>query len=89
MPLGGKVHTGPHYLAPPEREAEPLPVVDPDLETVEAAIDDYLDDARQDPGEIDDPALVEREDDKDFVANLPDEIAPLFEMVTLASCRAI
>jgi hypothetical protein len=83
MPLGGKVHTGPHYLAPPEREAEPLPVVDPDLETVEAAIDDYLDDARQDPGEIDDPALVEREDDEDFVANLPDEIAPLFEMVTL------
>ena len=36
-----------------------------------------LDEARQDPGEIDDPALVEREDDEDFVANLPDEIAPL------------
>ncbi|HEY1864972.1 MAG TPA: toprim domain-containing protein [Roseiarcus sp.] len=83
MPLGGKVHSGAHYLSPPEREAEPLPEADPDVETVEAAIDEYLDDARQDPGEIDDPALMEREDDRVFVATLPDEIAPLTEMVTL------
>jgi len=83
MPLGGKVHSGAHYLTPPEREAEPLPEADPDDQTIEAAIDDYLDEARQDPGDIDDPALVEREDDRDFVANLPDEIAPLFEMTSL------
>jgi DNA polymerase len=83
IPLGGKVHTGAHYLAPPEREAEPLAEPDPELEAIEAAIDDYLDDARQDPGEIDNPASMEREDDEDFVATLPDEIAPLFEMVTL------
>ncbi len=83
IPLGGKVHSGAHYLAPPEREAEPLIEPDPDVQAIEAAIDDYLDDARADPGEIDDPALMERQDDEDFVANLPDEIAPLFEMVTL------
>jgi DNA polymerase bacteriophage-type len=83
LPLGGKVHSSFHYLAPPEREAEPLPEVDPDLQAVEAAIDDYLDEAREDPGEIDDPALVEREDDEDFIAHLPDAIAPLFEMVSL------
>ena len=77
IPLGGKVHSGAHYLAPPEREAEPLVEPDPDERTVEAAIDDYLDDARQDPGEIDNPALIEREDDEDFVASLADEIAPL------------
>jgi DNA polymerase len=83
LPLNGKVHSGAHYLPPPEREAEPLPEADPDLEAVEAAIDDYLNEARQDPGEIDDPALMESQDDEDFVANLPDEIAPLFEMVSL------
>ena len=84
MPLGGKVHAGAHYLPPPEREAEPSgrrPIRDE--QAVEAAIDDILDEARRDPGEIDDPALVDREDDEDFVANLPDAIAPLLEMVTL------
>jgi hypothetical protein len=83
LPLGGKVHSGPHYLTPPEREAELLAEVDSDQLQVEAAIDELLEDARQDPGEIDDPTLVEREDDEDFVATLPDEIAPLTELVTL------
>ena len=83
LPLNGKVHSGAHYLAAPEIEAEPLPESDPDLDAVETAIDLYLEDARQDPGEIDDPALMERQDDDDFVAHLTDEIAPLFEMVTL------
>ena len=83
MPIGGKVHSGPHYLPPPEREAEPLAAPDRDEQAVEAAIDDILAEARRDPGEIDDPALVDREDDEDFVATLPDAIAPLTEMVTL------
>ena len=38
---------------------------------------------RQDIGPIDDPALVEREDDEDFVANLADNVAPLTELVGL------
>jgi hypothetical protein len=82
LPLGGKVHSGPHYLAPPEDPAQPI-AVDPDAATLEQAIDLYVDDVRTDVGPIDDPALVEREDDEDFVANLADNIAPLTELVSL------
>ena len=52
---------------------------------LEQAIDSYIDDTRDDVGPIDDPALVEREDDEDFVANLADNVAPLTELV---SCRS-
>ena len=83
MPLGGKVHSGPHYLEEPDEPALPLAVPDPDAEVLEQAIDVYVDDTRQDIGEIDDPALVEREDDADYVADLPDHVAPLTEMVSL------
>ena len=55
----------------------------PTSEVLEQAIDVYVDDIRQDIGPIDDPALVEREDDEDYVANLPDHVAPLTEMVGL------
>jgi hypothetical protein len=78
LPLSGKVHTGAHYLPPPDRPAEPLAQSDP----LEAAIEAYVGVARQDIGPIDDPALVEREDDDDFVAGLPDDFAPLTELVT-------
>ena len=30
LPLSGKVHSGPHYLAPPEQAAEPLVAPNPD-----------------------------------------------------------
>ena len=81
LPLGGKVHSGSHYLAPPEEPAQPLS--NPDDIVLEAAIDSFIDDTRDDIGEIDDPALVERKDDEDFVANLADSVAPLTELVTL------
>ena len=83
MPLGGKVHSGSHYLEAPEHPAEPLAVPDPEVSALEQAIDVYVEDVRQDIGEIDDPALVEREDDADYVANLSDSVAPLFELVGL------
>jgi DNA polymerase len=83
LPLGGKVHSGPHYLAPPEKEAEPLPVTDSDEAVLEEAVDSFIDETRDDLGEIDDPALMEREDDENFVANLTDSVAPLFELVSL------
>jgi DNA polymerase len=83
LPLGGKVHSGPHYLAPPEQPAQPLATPDADEAVLEAAIDHYIDDTRDDLGEIDDPALMEREDDEDYVANLADDTAPLTELVTL------
>jgi DNA polymerase len=84
MPIGGKVHSGLHYLEAPERPAEPLaPTKSDEGNVLDQAIDVYVDDVRQDIGEIDDPALVEREDDEDFVANLADNVAPLPELVGL------
>ena len=65
------------------RPAEPLAAADPDEAVLEQAIDSYIDDTRDDIGPIDDPALVEREDDEDFVANLADNVAPLTELVSL------
>jgi hypothetical protein len=83
LPLSGKVHSGPHYLAPPEQAAEPLNAADPDNQVIESAIDSYIEDTRDDVGSIDDPAQVEREDDEDFVASLADNVAPLTELVSL------
>lgn len=83
LPLSGKVHSGAHYLAPPDVEAVPLVDRDPDDVVIEDAVDDYLDDTRDDVGPIDDPHRVERDDDEDFVSNLTDSEAPLFEMVNL------
>jgi DNA polymerase len=84
IPLGGKVHTGPRYLEEPEEPAEPLVEPNPDDVVVEEAVDFFIDDTRDDIGEIDDPVLVDREDDEDFVANLADNVAPLTELVSLA-----
>jgi DNA polymerase len=99
LPIGGKVHSGPHYLAPPEagKEAKPIEISVSDHEAVadahvsaredevvlESAVDVFLDETRAAIGPIDDPALVEREDDEDYVADLPDNIAPLTELVGL------
>jgi Toprim domain/CHC2 zinc finger len=82
LPLGGKVHSGPHYLPTPDKPAlAALPA--PELATIEAAIEIYLDEAREDIGPIDDIGLVNRNDDLDFVACLPDDHAPLFDLVSL------
>ena len=82
LPLSGKVHSGPHYLAPPEQAAEPLAALNPDDQVLESAVDSYLDEGR-DSNPTDDPAKADREDDEDFVANLADNAAPLTEMVSL------
>jgi hypothetical protein len=83
LPLSGKVHSGPHYLAPPERPAEPSVATDSDEATLDQAIDHYIDTTRDDLGPINDLAQVERHDDEDFVANLEDSVAPLTELVSL------
>jgi DNA polymerase len=83
LPLGGKVHSGPHYLEEPEHPAEPLALLDPDAAVVEQAVDAFIETTRDDLGEIDDPMQMEREDDADFVANLADSVAPLTELVSL------
>jgi DNA polymerase len=81
IPLGGKVHSGPHYLEAPETPAEPLVEPNPDDVIVEEAVDSLIGETRDDIGEITDPALVDRADDADFVATLVDNIAPLTELV--------
>ena len=82
LPLGGKVHSGSHYLAPPQEPAQPL-AIDSDEATLDRAIDSFIEDTREDIGPIDDPGQVERDDDEDFVANLADSVAPLTELVSL------
>jgi hypothetical protein len=80
LPLGGKVHSGAHYLEPPETPAQPLELTsEPAL--IEAAVDEYLEDTRD--VEITDPVALERTDEENYVANLEDHVAPLTELVTL------
>ncbi len=81
LPLAGHVHSGPHYLEAPEHPVEPLAVLADAEQVIEQAIDAVIE--REDVGEIDDPIQVERDDDADFIAGLPDAIAPLYELVTL------
>jgi DNA polymerase bacteriophage-type len=83
LPLGGKVHSGPHYLEAPEHPAELLIAPNPRANVLERAIDVYVEDVRQDIGPIEDPVQLERNDDEDFVANLADNVAPLTELVGL------
>jgi CHC2 zinc finger/DNA polymerase family A len=79
LPLGGKVHSGPHYLEAPDKPAEPLAVVNDSTAVIEAAIDAYVGDARE-IITIDDDF---REDARDYVDELPDTIAPLNELCSL------
>jgi hypothetical protein len=78
LPLGGKVHSGSHYLAPPEEPAQAMP--NSDTITVDQAIDDYLEPARAEP---------ELEPELEFGAKLEpvddgiDAIAPLAALVSL------
>jgi DNA polymerase len=99
LPIGGKVHSGAHYLAAPEpgKEAKPIEISiggydaaadeheseREDDVVLEAAVDVFLDETRADIGPIDDPDLVEREDDEDYVARLAENVAPLTELVSL------
>ena len=55
----------------------------PTIWCIENAIDEFIDETREDVGPIDDPAQAEREDDEDFVADLADNVAPLTELVSL------
>jgi len=82
LPLGGKVHSGPHYLEAPEQPAKPLATPTGDDVVLEQAIDSYIDDSRDNLGSIIDPQ-IERDDDDDFVADLAGNVAPLTELVSL------
>jgi DNA polymerase len=79
LPLGGKVHSGPHYLAPPDEPAQPLPVEEA---AVEQAIDCYL--APEDsPSSV--PNSTESsvdDDDQDDAADAPTP-ASLVDLISL------
>jgi hypothetical protein len=77
LPLGGKVHSGPHYLEPPEHPAEPLTTPDTEQAMLEQAINTYIDDVRTDGV---DPIGAEPEDDGDLLA---EDAAPLTALVSL------
>ncbi|WP_158268053.1 toprim domain-containing protein [Bradyrhizobium sp. MOS002] len=84
LPLGGKVHSGMHYLEPPEQPAESkLSEELGEERDLERAIDIYVDDVREDIGTIDDPVSLDVNDDAEFLATLPDHVAPLTEIVGL------
>jgi DNA polymerase len=76
LPLGGKLHSGEHYLEAPETPAEPLLA-----EIVETAIDVFLDEDRDQ--EITDQAELDREDENEFLNELGDRTAPLTDLCTL------
>jgi hypothetical protein len=77
LPLAGKVHSGPHYLEPPEHPAEPLAASDDTV--LEQAVDAYIGDTRDEL----EPHELEPGDATESVADLPDDIAPLTDLVTL------
>ena len=88
LPLAGKVWSGTHYLEPPEDPPTPpisggngmhpiVPDVDEDDAETESdqRIEAYLDDAA--------PLASLATDDAEFLANLDDTVAPLFELVSV------
>jgi DNA polymerase len=83
LPLGGKVHSGPHYLEAPERPAEPLVTPTPEDTAIEEAVEVYVGEVRGTVESEDDPAAAERADERDYVAELPAHEAPLTDLVTL------
>ena len=76
LPIAGKVHSGSHYLAPPEQPAAPLAVPDADASALREAIDTYIEIRREHLEPVDEQAL---QDDNDIA----DLTVPLPELVTL------
>jgi DNA polymerase len=83
LPLGGKVHSGPHYLEAPEHPAEPLVAPAPEDTVLGQAVDAYVGEVRDSVEPEDDPVAAERADERDCVAELSDHEAPLTDLVTL------
>jgi DNA polymerase len=80
LPLAGSVWSGTHYFEPPEEST--APPISPTEDTVEkiicsTAIEAETDDTPEDTVEL------AKADDEDFVAELEDTVAPLFDLVTV------
>jgi hypothetical protein len=77
LPVAGKVHSGSHYLAPPEQPAEPLATPGADASVLAEAIDTYIEIQREHLDPIIKADALQDEDD------ISDGIVPLPELVTL------
>jgi DNA polymerase len=76
LPLGGKVHSGPHYLEAPEHPAEPLAAADSGDAVLEQAVDSYIADVRED--------VEDRTPDEQTVEVVDlEDAAPLTALVSL------
>ena len=76
LPLAGTVYSGPHYLKAPDAPMAPLAVPDP--------VDAYVEEAQ---AEIDHTPTAmrefERNDREDYLDNLSETDAPLYELISL------
>jgi DNA polymerase len=86
LPLGGKVHSGRLYFEEPDakKAAKPLAVAVPDVvpsatEGIEHALDAFVAGAGPTPV----TAETERDAEKEFLNSLTEDVAPLWDMVTL------
>jgi DNA polymerase len=80
LPLAGSVWSGTHYFEPPEESA--APPIGPIEDTVEKIIhaeasETEIDDIPEDAAEL------AKADDEDFIAELEDSVAPLFDLVSV------
>jgi DNA polymerase len=80
LPLGGKVHSGRLYFEEPGKPAKPSagPVPAPP-EELERAVDSFV--ASAEP--LTATTETERDAEKEFLDSLTDDVAPLWDMVTL------
>jgi Toprim domain/CHC2 zinc finger len=78
LPLAGKISSGPSYLSPPE---------DASVVTADAGTEPFEDDLAEWLPAPDLPkvsvAKLERDDDAKYIAELPSDVAPLWELTTL------
>jgi DNA polymerase len=79
LPLGGKVHSGPLYLAAPATSEPPAPKEEVIDLMVDHALDTFIAGAEPLPATKE----IERGAEEDFLASLGETIAPLTDLVTL------
>jgi len=79
LPLGGKVHSGPLYLAAPATGEPPMPKEEVIDLMVDHALDTFIAGAEPLPATKE----IERGAEEDFLASLGETVAPLTDLVTL------
>jgi DNA polymerase len=81
LPLAGSVWTGSHYFEPPEESA--APPICPIEDTVEKFIHAAANETEETDDIPEDATELAKADDEEFIAELEDIVAPLFDLVTV------